>query len=289
MREFSVIALALFLFSANSYSCDRDGMSGIVEENNLWISPDAKNISSVTEEKFNEVIDRVEAIYSSIVEAKGGELQVERNWSDGTVNAYAQRNGNVYKVAMFGGLARHQTVTADAFALVVCHELGHHIGGQPKKDSWWGGNWASNEGQADYFGTMKCLRKVFEKDNNANIMSDQEVDPYASEKCREIFPGTEEHAICVRTSMAGLSLGNLFRALSDTRTELKFTTPDRNVVTTTDHNHPAAQCRLDTYFAGSICDVDAYQDVSDTDPTVNVCARTRSYSVGVRPLCWYKP
>ena len=36
---------------------------------------------------------------------------------------------------MFGGLAGHETITTDAFALVACHELGHHIGGAQRKQA----------------------------------------------------------------------------------------------------------------------------------------------------------
>jgi Zn-dependent protease with chaperone function len=54
---------------------------------------------------------------------------------------------------MFGGLARDPLVTKDGFSAVICHEIGHHIAGAPRK----GFSWASNEGQADYFATTKCL------------------------------------------------------------------------------------------------------------------------------------
>ena len=89
----------------------------------------------MTQETFNAVIDSVETIYAPIVAEYGGRLKVERKWDDGTANAYAQRSGSTYKVSMFGGLARHETITPDGFALVVCHEIGHHIGGAPKKAS----------------------------------------------------------------------------------------------------------------------------------------------------------
>lgn len=116
-------------------ACDMHGTSGIVEQNDLWISTSDKAANNMTEARFNEIINNVEAIYSPIISTCGKQLEIERKWDDGTVNAYAQQVGNVWKVSMFGGLARHQVVTDDAFALVVCHELGHHLGSQPKKKS----------------------------------------------------------------------------------------------------------------------------------------------------------
>lgn len=289
MRGF-VLAIALITTGLNiSFACDEDGKTGIVEQNDLWISADDKGISTITEKQFNDIITRVEEIYEPVVKERGATLKIEKNWSDGTVNAYAQQTGNIWKVAMFGGLARHKTIIPDAFALVLCHELGHHLGGAPKKGGWFGSKWASNEGQSDYFGTMKCLRKVFEKDDNQEIMKDASVDLHAAKVCRETFNNDEAVAVCQRGAMAGLSLGNLFRALRNSKDVLKFTTPSTKIVSKTDDSHPAAQCRLDTYFAGAICKRDAYSDVSDTDPNLNVCNRVDSDEDGIRPLCWFKP
>ena len=190
---------------------------------------------------------------------------------------------------MFGGLARHEAITKDGFATVVCHELGHHLGGAPKKSSWYGSSWASNEGQADYFGTMKCLRKYMEKDNNFRIVKKLRVPALVTKKCAANFSHAADKAICQRISMAGLSLGTLFKDLRKLPNDLSFSTPDTKVVTKTSHNHPAPQCRLDTYFAGAICDKDHYSDVSDSDANVGICSREEGKKDGIRQLCWYKP
>ncbi len=294
MRKGILTLLMASLFSLPAFTCDDHGITGIVAENNLYIPADAKREGGLTEQDFNDIIDKVEAIYAPIFEGLGKNLIVERNWTDGTVNAYARQSGNNWYVAMFGGLARHETITRDGFATVVCHEIGHHIGGAPKKASWWSSSWASNEGQADYFGTSKCLRKFMEADDNISIMSEVEVPAYAKEKCSTIFATKEEEtnaevAACERGAMAGMSLANLFRALRNLTTELKFDTPDSAVVTRTNDNHPAPQCRLDTYFQGALCEIDAYTDVDQRDATVGTCNRVDSYEDGIRPLCWYKP
>ncbi len=289
LKTLATLTIPLLTFSNIALTCDVTGQSGIVEENNLYISTTAKSVSTVTEEKFNEILDRVDTIYRPIIEEKGKNLEISRNWEDGTVNAYAQQIGSTWKISMFGGLARHETITDDAFALVACHELGHHLGGAPKKAGWWGSSWASNEGQADYFGNLKCLRKYMEEDDNIAIVSEMEVDEYAREKCEGNFTNETEIAMCIRGAMAGESLGNLFRALRRMETEIHFNTPDENEVTRTNDSHPAPQCRLDTYFAGALCDKDFNEDVSDSDANTAVCSREEGLATGVRPLCWYKP
>lgn len=274
----------------NAYTCDQHGRSGIVEENDLWIGPEVKSDNGMTEEIFNQILDELEEIYSPIVRSLGRRLQIQRDWRNGTVNAFAQQLGTVWRVAMFGGLARHHTITPDAFALVACHELGHHLGGLPKISSWWGGaGWASNEGQSDYFGTMKCFRKYAENHDNQELMSQVDIPEYVVEKCSEVFSHPEEHAVCTRSAMAGLSLGELFRVLRNLDHPLQFDTPDPRVVSSTDNSHPAPQCRLDTYFQAALCDRDHYDDVSNTNPNQGVCSRSEGDELGLRPLCWYRP
>ena len=308
MNVFFTLSLALVftvVSSLNASACV-PGKGGFLPKNDLFIPADAKSLESgLSETEFNDVIDKVETIYNSIVSSKGGRLNVMRNWNDGTVNAYASRNGSVWNVAMFGGLARHSTVTKDGFALVVCHELGHHIGGSPRKgltaaDSdnsggWWGGNpgggvhWASNEGQSDYFATSKCLRRVFLNDNNAKVVNEMSVPEVLKTTCSQSFKSKDDYYICIRTAMAGLSIASLFKALRSMDAELSFTTPDSRVVSRTNDSHPKPQCRLDTYFQGSICEVDFNVDVSESDETVGVCHQANGHKSGLRPRCWFKP
>lgn len=289
MTKGLLLLSVLFFISTPGHTCDMHGTSGIVEENDLWLDVNHKTDNGMTEEIFNEVLDDVEELYAPIIADRGKTLQVQRKWEDGTVNAYAQQVGNIWRISMFGGLARHQAVTADGFALVACHELGHHLGGQPKKRSWWGGSWASNEGQSDYFGNAKCLRKYFEKDSNIDVVAQMDVPELVTEKCMANFTSAEEVAICERGAMAGLSLAGLFHDLRDMDEPLRFDTPDPSVVSSTDHNHPASQCRLDTYYQAALCEVSAYVDLSDDDATTGSCNREVGHADGLRPLCWYKP
>lgn len=273
---------------------------GFVPENDLYIPANMKGLTGgITEEQFNAVIDKVETLYAPIVASKGGVLKVVRKWNDGTVNAYALRTGKTWEVDMFGGLARHSTITEDGFALVVCHEIGHHIGGAPKKGGatsgggWWGGStgtssWATNEGGADYFATLKCLRNAFMNDNNATIVKNLNAPKVLVDACKKTYKNKDDANICIRGGMAGKSVSDLFSVLGKLP-ETKFETPDTKVVTKTDDNHPKAQCRLDTYFQGAICDADLNTDVSDTDENKGVCSVVNGDKIGNRPLCWFKP
>lgn len=276
-------------FAGAALACSIDGKGGFLPENDLYIPAGMKSINTgITESQFNEAIDKVEKIYAPIVSNMGGKLSIERKWTDGTVNAYAQQSGSQWKVAMFGGLARHKTITKDGMSLVVCHELGHHIGGAPKKLNGMSG-WASNEGQADYFSSLKCLRKAFLNDNNIAIVAAMTVPKALVDGCTKTYKSDKEDtALCVRIGMAGKSVANLFSELSKLP-ETKFETPDTKVVSTTDDNHPKAQCRLDTYFQGAMCDKSFNEDVSQKDEVKGTCHPSLGDKIGTRPLCWFKP
>ena len=296
MKKGILTLVTAFLLMAQGLACDPLGLTGIMEENDLWIPAGLKTTSGITKERFDRVLDRIESIYAPIIKAKGKTLRVDRDWEDGTVNAYASREGYTWVIKMFGGLARHHTVTEDGFALVACHEIGHHLGGAPKRTSIWGVSaWASNEGQSDYFASAKCMHKYYEvadkedEQDTVDLMAQTEVPSYVTQKCSTQFQGAKDIAFCERSSLAGMSLSSLFHDMRRSPTALSFETPDPNIVTKTSHRHPPAQCRLDTYFQGALCNKDPYLDPSQSDPDKNVCSRAHLYEVGVRPLCWYKP
>lgn len=256
---------------------------GFLPPNDLKIPIGAMEDKGITKAQFDKVMDQVERIYTPIIQAQGGELVVERAWDDATVNAYATQRGNKFIIHMYGGLARHEAITQDGMALVACHELGHHIGGFPKK------SWASNEGQADYYANLKCLRIVFTDSGSQEFTRMSGSDPIAERSCAESFKAPAEQAACVRGSMAGMSVSSLFRALRREDKEPRFDTPDPKVVSRTDDAHPGTQCRLDTYYQGSICMRPVSDALSDSDPNKGTCTRSQGFAAGIRPFCWYKP
>lgn len=267
---------------------------GFLPENNMkipvgWKAPLGKKAAGgLSEAQFNQVLDRVEKLYGPVVAQQGGKLQINRKWTDPTVNASAQQFGGTWVLNMYGGLARHPEITIEGFALVACHEMGHHIGGAPKINGWFGDDWATNEGGADYFATLKCLRNFFGEDDNKAILANKQVDPFAEQHCRAQFNGDADQLLCMRGTLAGDSVAGLFMDLRKEKTRPRFDTPDTRVVKEMDDNHPATQCRMDTYFNGAVCHVDKNVPLSNTDYREGSCAQP-SDTVGFRPLCWFKP
>lgn len=240
----------------------------------------------ISEQEFMRISTELENLYSPVVSERGGKLHVYKEWASDTVNAYAQREDGEWKVIMLGGIARHKYMTADGYALVVCHEIGHHLGGFPKYDGIDIG-WASNEGQSDYYSTMKCLRNYWKDADNFAAIAGKEIPAKLQEECGKNWLWNRDEALCIRSGLAGFNVSYVFAALAWNWTKPKFETPDTKVVKETYGAHPKAQCRLDTYFQGSLCE--ASQDEEMSSETKGSCHETLGHTVGMRPRCWFKP
>jgi hypothetical protein len=257
--------------------------------NNLKHRIGALGSGGLTRAQYDAVMDRLQALYGPVVAAKGGVLTINRLWDDDTVNSSAERDGSSYVLNMYGGLARDKAITQDGEALVACHEMGHHLGGAPK---FGGGDWASNEGEADYFAETKCLHRMFADPASASFT--RPVAPLGDDvslaraACAKAYASASERAICLRSAQAGLSVTALFQELSgDPAPHLN--TPDKTVVTQMFDDHPATQCRLDTYFQGALCAKSFSVAMDDNDPAVGACVASQGYTAGLRPRCWYLP
>ena len=270
----------------------------IIPDHKLEIPVDKNRNNELNEASFNEIIDQVVALYEPLVAIHGYNLSVEKNWKSGTVNAYARQVGDKWQISMFGGLARHEAITPDAFALVVCHELGHHLGGYPMK-RW---SWSSTEGQADYFAGHACAKKIWGEQASKNAAFRKTIAPYPQQLCDQTWDSEADQNLCYRISQAGKSLGNFFSNLRNSNPP-SWNTPDMKKVMHTESNHPTPQCRLDTYLAGMLC-TEAFME--DKIPGKNhpqgqnsreaeelaaqmSCTAFDGFSVGMRPRCWFAP
>jgi len=146
------------------------------------------------------------------------EIVFHIEWSDDTVNAYAWREGGKEHVAILGGLLRHQAIGVEGAGLVLAHEIGHHRGGEPRYPA--PNDWASCEGQSDYWGALVAMRKVW-------------WGPYALEQTKK---GADQ---LYNLFSNGLSIGNLIADPPEVASAC---------------SHPPALCRFNTYLAAMRAD-----------------------------------
>ncbi|MES3036725.1 MAG: hypothetical protein V4736_02350 [Bdellovibrionota bacterium] len=259
--------------------------AGIIEPNNMQI-PSTRE-TGITFDQYNQVLDRIFALYSEEIKALGGNLIIKREWDNPAVNAMATHVGGEWALHMYGGMARYPIMTADAFAVVTCHEMGHHMGGAPLKPR---STWASLEGQADYYATLKCLRRFFALDDNQTISASPNVTPFIRGACEKEFSDVTDQQICMRSSVASIVMAEIFKEMRKETTKiLDITKPNPKKVWFMDIAHPETQCRLDTYFNGAICNAPLLSELSYVSYKPGTCDRTKEFGIGSRPRCWFRP
>lgn len=194
--------------------------------NDLSFPVDSPRASKVSKSSVDTAIKLIRDAYSAEAKKRlGCTLKIVNAWKSPEVNAYASRDGNVCYVEFLGGFARHPKMTYAAVMNVLCHEVGHHLGGQPIYDDT---DWASCEGQSDYW-AQSCMKRILGS---------------------------------TAALAAGLVLGEVIAGFNGEPVP-RYETPDRSRAYDLFCSHPAAQCRVDTYFAG----------IHNLK----------------RPVCWYNP
>ncbi len=290
------------VLSALSLGClfiHQSAQATILPPNDLHLEDTPSFTANITEEEFGTLIDEVVELYQPLAALHGAELQAKKLWDNSTVNASAQQMGKLWLINMYGGLARRPEVTQDGFSMVVCHELGHHFGGFPFSPM----SWAADEGQSDYFATQTCARALWRDQAAENAEFASTVHPEAKFRCDSAWSEEAERNLCYRIAEAGLSLSTLLAALN--RQPLPdFSTPSEKVVRRTNHTHPAAQCRLDTYLAGALCTVlfeprlipgkgrpfflRGGKKAEAEAMMVSCDASRQNQLMGSRPACWFR-
>lgn len=248
--KFLTSLFMVFAFSANAMTA----VTTCWPTKNLVIPPDAA--AGLTKKQFDKTLDDFEKTVVPLVDFEHATLVVNRLWSDDTINANTTENGNTWSINAFGGFARYPNMTPSGYLLVMCHELGHHLGKAPRYNN--NTEWAATEGESDYWATLKCMKlfdsKVYSSDSGM------------------------------------ITLAKILAILGGEKTP-SLNTPDKLEIGSTLESHPPAQCRLDTSKSGQECTASGLMD--DIDARIGACFsydhNKKPVGIGNRPRCWYAP
>jgi hypothetical protein len=298
LKNWKFLALLLAtLLSSNAFAGIKKFAPFMPENNRHLLKKPPTPKGGITEQEFNDAVKSTTDHYTALAAAHGATLVVAADWKDDTVNAYADQDGANWNVHFMGGLARQPMVTADAMALVVCHELDHHFGGFPFFSDP-GSAWGAVEGQADYGAAHFCANIIWKGDTQGNAKARTGVPAVAKAKCDSVYSGANEQNLCYRTANAAMALAKLLADGSGTNPA--FETPDATKVTATNEDHPEAQCRLDTLFQAALCPVafdssiipgknnpSGQQSLDAQKEAFKYSCSKEQQSQGARPACWF--
>jgi hypothetical protein len=157
----------------------------------------------------------------------------------------------------------------------------------------------ASEGQADYWGNSKCLRRYFDYlGNSESVIVKFPVNQYAKTECAKIWTDKKDNAICQRVMITAEQKGKLSADLHN------IVAPQLSLSETTFDNidadgYPTVQCRQDTAREAALCEIAYDVDVDSfyakyMKPSEKYyqddkgqCASYKKR--GARPRCWYKP
>lgn len=130
------------------------------------------------------------------------------------VNAEVIKVDDEIKIELMGGILRHQLMNPKTLKLLLCHEIGHVLGGEPKMSR---GGWSSTEGQADYYSSHECAKRL-DFDEESFLQAAQDLTGIYAEVRGDKPPRIEN---C-----------------------------DEHVAPRTNYGYPTLQCRMDTLLNG---------------------------------------
>lgn len=248
----------------------------------------------ISKEDFDARIALATEAYTPIVEKYGAKLTIEALWDNDTVNAMAGKNGSAWKAFMFGGLARLKGMTADAFNIVLCHEVGHLVGGFPFYPGDQGDQGAASEGNSDYFAAHDCFYRLFKDDKEQNEKAEANAPENIKELCSNAHEDSTRKQICIRSTIAGHKVWEAMLLADNSKDTVEIGKKDPKVVIKTIPFHPKPQCRVNTTTAASLCSKPFFDDqkyptnLEEMDKlSCNSKELGKDYLKGVRPSCWF--
>jgi hypothetical protein len=261
-------------------------------ERRLFQMPNFESLKEITPvlEEFvrysKPIVDKHGIVYK--VKVQYGS---ERLSGQTLVTEAINRDGKVHATILLDELWATPSPALDKDGLMnaLCHELGHVVGGYPfvptsntgsEKDLYF-----AVEGEADYFSSHVCLKKIWGSKTDENrrvaLTADKETMEFCSAKSRN-----DDHKnLCARI------IRSQFEAHRSSGGQASLLHPDQTIVKNTVKSYPTTQqCRLDTVVAGFFCD--AVFDLTSlpktyTDAMANSCSEGNN-PMGARPKCWFK-
>lgn len=203
--------------------------------------------------------------------------------------ASADSDGVTAKVVVDAGMLASPRLTPDSLRITVCHELGHIYGGSPRRNvplDWEGPiaedgrSHLSAEGEADYYTTLVCFRKMVDGQDHQAALAGRTVPLVTKSKCATVWGAdTNEALICERAALGSLDFLNFIK---DFDISLERKAPEVALRIILDQ-YPSRQCRLDTFVAGALCRKEFSLQLDRNNSSASDCPQPEAK----RPACWY--
>ncbi len=226
MKFIYIQSLIFFIFlgvqveaQSSSYSCPLD------RPDLFCRSVEQYPNSQINEKDFYFIPVKIYSLFQLELNLLSSPLAFDLNWKSPYFGAGVSHYQNQFKLMILGGTTRIESLTPEAYAALVCHEIGHLIGGHPLQTIS-GASWASAEGQADFFAASVCLPKYFKS------------------------LGVKDQEISAQVESAGFHLIETFLSVETNPDEfpVRFQKVAKKVNETLINRYPTLACRYETFL-----------------------------------------
>ncbi len=153
-KVLKILFISLFLGSALASSCP-PGRPDL-----FCLTPEMTPNSPVKLIDFYSIPSKIMGLFSKELNQVGSPLFLDAQWESPYFGAGVTFYNEQFRLMVLGGTTRIKGISHDAYAAIICHEIGHIIGGAPHQ-SMPGAEWSSSEGQSDFFAASVCLPRYF--------------------------------------------------------------------------------------------------------------------------------
>jgi hypothetical protein len=213
--------------------------------------PVEQNFSSLQKDDIDLLLQQLDLEFGSLIHNPSESWQSGFDWEKPYLGAGSVLFAGNFKVMLWGGMVRARFMTFGAVASLLCHELGHRLGGAPHQQfPGQSEDWSSSEGQADYFAATVCLPKIFDRlQKVAPQKLKQDTEPVTESLCRS----SANPQRCQWVATSGIDMIQVLQVYYDY--DIPFADPQswsqERPVTTLLTQYPSYQCRMDTFKSGA--------------------------------------
>ena len=209
----------------------------------FYLPPGSANVSALTESDYTAVISKfLMRYFNKVYTTTGKPLVIPFEWNSPFFAAFAESKEGYMKISLWGGMARAPGASKSVLAAVLCHELGHILGGEPRQTIP-GSEWGSIEGQSDFYAAAVCLPDFFR--------AHPELAPVVSSEVEQVCKGNKDCGVVLQT---GLETVRFLQAYSYREyTPVSIFSTEKPIDKLILNTYPSDQCRLDSFIQGARC------------------------------------
>lgn len=214
---------------------------------------DQVTTSEIDDKAFTKIITEVYSVYVNEGVSQERFLNLYMDWKTPYFSAWAtELSDTQFQINFWGGFARLPGMLHEIFEFVVCHELGHILGAEPRHRNKLN-PWASAEGQSDHFAVTECLPKYYKRFNKLIDFDSTLSMPLEVSMCLDQYIEKDAQNLCLKILRAGRGFAAILMHLYPDKDLPTYEKSAPEVPETLYNSYPSLQCRIDIFKNASKC------------------------------------